>query len=328
MVSDPLSEVFDLIEIKGLMSSGFTTPRGRAWVARGSVTRRLKFIAVVRGHARLTASGTDQPLDLEPGDVAILNNQAWLEVRGGPEDQVPYEVDVSSASHLLGDEEGEEGQEGADALLGGHIALNPIGEALLTQALPPVGHVRAATATAPLRARLDQLLDEVTGERVGSAFAIRQHGQLLVLDMLRVYLGQAALPPGWLRLLVDERLHAAVTLMHAEPGRVWRLETLAQAAAMSRTAFATRFREVAGMPPLTYLSHWRMLLAQRALRDGDDHVGALASTLGYASESAFSTAFKRETGEPPLRYRKRVRAEDTRPVPSDDDRDWVTGGSG
>lgn len=55
-----------------------------------------------------------------------------------------------------------------------------------------------------------------------------------------------------------------------------------------------------------------MLLAQRALRDGNDPVGALASALGYASESAFSTAFKRETGEPPLRYRKRVRDEAAR----------------
>jgi AraC-like DNA-binding protein len=66
---------------------------------------------------------------------------------------------------------------------------------------------------------------------------------------------------------------------------------------------------MAGVPPLTYLNRWRMLLAQRALRDRDDRIGSLASTLGYASESAFSTAFKREVGESPLRYRHRVREE-------------------
>ncbi|WP_329378108.1 helix-turn-helix transcriptional regulator [Streptomyces sp. NBC_01716] len=302
MLSDPLSEVFDLIEIQGLMTSSLAVPRERAWVARGSLPPTLKFLAVVRGQARLTSSGAPEPLTLQAGDVAILNNQTWLEVRGGPADQVPYEIDVTSTSSPLGDDEG------ADSLLGGHVSLNAIGESLLLQALPPVGHVRAASTTVPLRARLEHLLDEVTGNRVGSAFAVRQHGQLLVLDILRVYLGQAALPPGWLRLLTDERLRAAVTLMHCEPGTAWRLETLARTAAMSRTAFATRFRSVAGMPPLTYLNRWRMLLARRALRDGNDNVGALASALGYASESAFSTAFKRETGEPPLRYRKRVRA--------------------
>jgi hypothetical protein len=53
----------------------------------------------------------------------------------------------------------------------------------------------------------------------------------------------------------------------------------------------------------------RMLLAQRALRDGDVRVGSLAASLGYASEGAFSTAFKREVGESPLRYRNRIREE-------------------
>ncbi|MEV5966707.1 helix-turn-helix transcriptional regulator [Kribbella sp. NPDC051952] len=85
----------------------------------------------------------------------------------------------------------------------------------------------------------------------------------------------------------------------------------------ARTSFAERFRTVAGMPPLAYLSHWRMLLAQRALRDGDVRVGdvrvgELAVELGYGSEGAFSTAFKREVGESPLRYRYRVRAEQSR----------------
>jgi AraC-like DNA-binding protein len=50
-----------------------------------------------------------------------------------------------------------------------------------------------------------------------------------------------------------------------------------------------------------------MLLAQRALRDGDTRVGSLALALGYTSESAFSNAFKREVGVSPLRYRARVR---------------------
>ena len=198
----------------------------------------------------------------------------------------------------------------ADVVIGGHVDLNPAGQALLAQALPPVGHVRASAAAASsLRAGLDRLVDEVTSERMGSAFAIRQYGQLLLLDVLRAYVDQTELPAGWLRVLTDERLRPALTLMHAEPGKPWRLEELARAAAMSRTSFAERFRTVAGVPPLTYLHRWRMLLAQRALRDGDTRVGPLAFELGYASESAFSTAFKREIGVSPLRYRSRVRDE-------------------
>lgn len=73
------------------------------------------------------------------------------------------------------------------------------------------------------------------------------------------------------------------------------------------------------MPPLTYLSRYRMLLAQRALRQNGTRIGALAADLGYASEAAFSNAFKRETGESPLRYRHRVRNEPygrRRPTPA------------
>ncbi|OLF19232.1 AraC family transcriptional regulator [Actinophytocola xanthii] len=301
---DQLSEVFDLVEVRGLVTGGFAV--GGPWVSYGAIRDPMKLIAVVRGRLRLATDGIDGPILLEPGDVAILNNRAWLELRGGtgdgpPREIVPEENDL--ATRIEGTAAGTD-----DVVIGGRVDLNPTGQALLLQALPPVGHVRASAATATnLRASLDRLFEEVAGNRIGSEFAVRQYGQLLLLEVLRAYLDQTELPPGWLRLLIDERLRPALGLMHAEPGRPWGLAELARAAAMSRTSFADRFRAVAGMPPLAYLNRWRMLLAQRALRDRDVRVGSLAAELGYSSESAFSTAFKREVGESPLRYRYRMR---------------------
>ncbi|HEX6338211.1 MAG TPA: helix-turn-helix transcriptional regulator [Jiangellaceae bacterium] len=86
------------------------------------------------------------------------------------------------------------------------------------------------------------------------------------------------------------------------------MQELASAAAMSRASFAERFRKVSGMPPVTYLSRWRMMLAQRALRDPDTRIGPLAARLGYGSESAFSNAFKREMGVSPMHYRRSAAA--------------------
>jgi AraC-like DNA-binding protein len=196
-----------------------------------------------------------------------------------------------------------------DVIVGGHIDANRVGQELLVASLPPVIHVRASSADAPhLRATLERIWEEAIGRRVGADFAINQHAQLLVLAVLRAFIAQAdELPAGWLRLLADDQLRGAVSLLHTDPGRSWRLDELARAAAMSRTAFAERFRTVAGVPPLTYLSGWRMQLAQRALRHGDVRIGPLAVELGYTSESAFSTAFKREVGLSPLRYRASVR---------------------
>ncbi len=304
MAADHLSEVFDVVEVRSAVSGGFAV-RG-PWVARADLQDPLKLIAMVCGRGRLITDGIDEPIELGPGDVAILNDRSWLHHEGGTGDGPRQEITPEeNFTRLVGADRGTD-----DVVIGIAVDLNAAGRALLQQALPPVGHVRASAAAATnLRGTLDRLFDEVSGERMGSAFAIRQYGQLMLLEVLRAYVDQAELPRGWLRLLTDERLRPAVGLMHAEPGKPWGLEELARAAAMSRTSFAERFRAVAGVPPLTYLNRWRMLLAQRALRDGDVRVGALAAELGYASESAFSTAFKREVGESPLRYRHRVRSE-------------------
>ncbi|MGN9788616.1 AraC family transcriptional regulator [Nonomuraea sp. ZG12] len=302
MAADHLSEVFDVVEVHSAVSGGFAV-RG-PWVARADLQDPLKLIAMVCGRGRLITDGIDEPIELGPGDVAILNDRSWLHHEGGAGDGPRQEIlPEQNFTRLVGADPGTD-----DVVIGASVDINPAGRALLLQALPPVGHVRASAAAATgLRGSLDRLFDEVTGNRMGAAFAIRQYGQLLLLEVLRAYVGQAELPPGWLRLLTDERLRPALTLLHADPAKPWGLEELARAASMSRTSFAERFRTVAGVPPLTYLNRWRMLLAQRALRDGDVRVGSLAGELGYTSESAFSTAFKREVGESPLRYRYRVR---------------------
>ncbi len=252
-------------------------------------------VAVVCGHVRLTTDGVG-PIDLAPGDVAILNRRTHMVLAGRSGSRTATELAIGESDTFVRVDDADCGD--ADVIIGGHIDVNPIGQALLMQALPPVGYVRASAAEATnLHAILNRLLDEVTGDRVGAAFAVRQQGQLLLLEVLRAYIAQNdELPPGWLRLLTDDRLRPAVSLMHDEPGKPWRLEELARAAAMSRTSFAERFRTVAGVPPLTYLNNWRMQLARHALRDDDVRVGPLAFRLGYTSESAFSNAFKREVG--------------------------------
>jgi AraC-like DNA-binding protein len=72
---------------------------------------------------------------------------------------------------------------------------------------------------------------------------------------------------------------------------------------MSRSTFTTRFRTLSGMPPLTYLHHWRIGLAQAALRETNATVATLATRYGYASESSFSHAFTRTAGVSPRHYR-------------------------
>lgn len=304
MTTDRLSDVLDLIDVRSVVSGG-SVLHGR-WQTHSHIDDDLKFIAVVRGGARLSADGLDAPVELAAGDVAILNGRSWLALEGGTGDGEPVRVDPPSPGAAINAEDAQ--APGADVLIGGRVDLNPAGRDLLLRALPPVVHVGQDSAVGPqLRGHVQRLFTEIVADRVGSAFAIRQYAQLLLLDVLRGYMSDADMPAGWLKVLTDESLKPALALIHEQPAQAWSLEDLARAAAMSRSTFAERFRRVAGTSPLAYLIDWRMLLARRELRTGDAPVGRLAFDLGYSSESAFSSAFKRHVGESPLAYRKHSR---------------------
>ena len=88
----------------------------------------------------------------------------------------------------------------------------------------------------------------------------------------------------------------------------WSLEALAQHAALSRSAFAERFNEFVGHPPMQYLANWRMQLATNYLRNGSESIAAVANRVGYDSEAAFSRAFKKSVGAPPSEWRAASRA--------------------
>lgn len=298
---DPLSAVLRLVEARGAVSGGVAA--AGAWSTAAEITEPLKFIAVVRGGLRIHADGVS-PVYAGTGDVVILNHRRRVTLSNIPDGAVPVVFELSANEPLvrIGDAE-------QDVMLGGHIGVNEVGRQLLRTALPPLLHVRA---TAPDASELHDLASrvyaEMTAARIGSDFAVAQFAQLLVLAVLRSHLNRAdSLPPGLLRLLTDDQLRTAAAAIHAEPGKPWRMAELARIATMSRTSFAERFRTSAGVPPMTYLSRLRMLLAQRALRDTDVAVAVLGYQLGYAAESAFSNAFKREVGMSPLRYRQTYR---------------------
>lgn len=312
--SDRLSEVLDFIELRGVIS-GSSAVHGR-WESESQLDEDLKFFAMVQGRMRVSTDGMEAPLILEAGDVAVLNSRTWLRLEGdtGGEAEgggVRLRLDPPASGTFVRVGDGPAG--GEDIIIGGRVAVNATGRELLLHALPPVAHIRSGTPAAPhMHVLMERLFEEVSRERMGSAFAVRQYGQLLLVEVLRAFMEDAELPTGWLKLLADERLRPAVALIHAQPSRPWSLQDLAKAAAMSRTAFAERFREVAGMPPRAYLNNWRMLTAQRELRSGDTRIRALALDLGYSSESAFSTAFKRSIGVSPLQYRTRLREDGLR----------------
>jgi AraC-like DNA-binding protein len=189
--------------------------------------------------------------------------------------------------------------------LGGHVDMAAGCGPLLLESLPDLIHISGNSAEAPrLKLLIAQLAEECHDAREGTDFACMALAQLIFLQVLRAHLArEGQVPPGLLRVLADRRLAPALRLMHAEPAQSWHLPELASAAAMSRTAFATRFKALAGMGPLAYLAQWRMRLAQRRLAADTMPIGQVARAAGFGSDAAFSNAFKRMTGETPSQFR-------------------------
>ena len=92
--------------------------------------------------------------------------------------------------------------------------------------------------------------------------------------------------------------------MHERLDQPWTVANLAFIAGMSRSAFASRFKELTGEAPLEYLTRWRMHQATRLLREGDRKLADVARTVGYESDAAFNRAFKRILGVTPGEYRR------------------------
>ncbi|KAA0913652.1 AraC family transcriptional regulator [Psychrobacter sp. ANT_WB68] len=146
---------------------------------------------------------------------------------------------------------------------------------------------------------------EAERERMGKAAVINHWASIMMIECLRVYI--ESLPEAtdnWLIAMKDPFLTKALVAMHESPDKSWTIHKLAEVAGMSRSSFAQRFKEVVGIPPLTYLLDYRLRLAARYLRLQQNSISRISELVGYASDSTFSQAFKRVYGVSPKAYRQ------------------------
>jgi AraC-like DNA-binding protein len=145
---------------------------------------------------------------------------------------------------------------------------------------------------------------ELTKGRIASSNVMSRLSELLLVEAVREYsstLGDQV--AGWLKGLTDPHVGRALALIHQDPSASWSAEALAKEVALSRSAFVDRFTTLVGVPPIRYLTVWRLQTARLNLRETRTTIAQLAHSVGYDSEEAFSRAFKREFGLPPSRWR-------------------------
>jgi AraC-like DNA-binding protein len=114
---------------------------------------------------------------------------------------------------------------------------------------------------------------------------------------------------GWLGALRNPHVGKTLALLHERPAFDWTVDKLARRVGLSRSALADRFSAMVGLPPMQYLTRWRISLAASKLHHSDASILEVAGDVGYESEAAFNRAFKRELGVPPAKWRKQPLAQ-------------------
>ncbi len=303
---DVLTDVLNTLELKGWLCS--RTEFAAPWHVEYLASQDSPFHIFNVGGGYLRVEGDPALLRVEDGDVVVFpHGHAHMIC-----DELASPL-TRAAVNLDYDARGEykiypfEGEGTQSVLLCGAFHFESPDDYPLLQSLPDVIHIpgeqgRMVQSFANI---VSLITYESVSRQAGTAVMLRRLTEMLFIQVIRFWIEQQAeASGGWLAALRDQQINTALGLIHQSPERGWKVEELAEAVALSRSAFSSRFTRLVGEPPMKYLTRWRMQMATHLLKK-DVEIEKIARQLGYASEVAFRKAFKREVGIPPAQYRKR-----------------------
>jgi AraC-like DNA-binding protein len=276
-----------------------------SWGFRFLGYEHAHFGVISRGACWLSLDEIDKPLRLTEGDCWLLPRGHQHILRDRPASGVrAYEEIISGKTGGVLRHDGGEGP--ATTIIVGNFTFDGHSGKWLTDLLPELITFRMDQGRSSAMEAILRILSLESGtESMGSVVVISRLADILFVQAVRAHAAQAgSSESGWLRGIGDRQLSTALTAMHEAINRQWTVASLASVAGMSRSGFASRFREVLGETPLEYLTRWRIHRASQMLREEDMKIVNVAGQVGYESEGAFSRVFKKATGMAPGKYRK------------------------
>jgi len=305
---DPLSQTIALLRPRGLLWKQFEA-RGD-WAVRFPTHDGAVFCQIVSGSCVVEIPGLE-PRRFSDGDFFFLAAPPIWTLGTGPSLVAADFVRPDALSGVHAGTIGDGQSAVALRLLGGHFRFDNVNSALRRSLLPDMVEVPSERqGAARLKGVLESIGDEATSDRPGRDLVLDRLLELLLVEVIRnAGLHGCESHQGLLAGLSDHRIAAALNALHADIKQGWTIAQLADIAGMSRSAFAERFCRTIGLPPIDYLSEWRMAVARDMLRSGQHRLADIAFACGYQSASAFSTAFTRTVGCPPSRFASQDRSD-------------------
>jgi AraC-like DNA-binding protein len=281
------------------------------WSMRIADESPLCLIAVTRGEAWLTPED-DEPLLLRSGDVAVIRGPDPYTVADDP-GTAPQVVILPGQRCETPDGQAVElmsfmgvrtwgnSPVGSTVMVTGTYDLESEVSRRLLNALPPLLVLPGDAWDSPL---VGLLAEEIVKDDPGQEAVLDRLLDLLLIAVLRAWFARPdAEAPAWYRAYSDPVAGKALRLIHDDPAHPWTVAELAAEAGVSRAAFARRFTELVGEPPMKFLTDWRLSLAADLLLEPDATIGSVAYQVGYGSPFALSSAFKRVRGMSPQQYK-------------------------
>ena len=313
---DVLSEVLKVVKLQGAMffNGEFSSP----WSFSSPNTRMVApYVAPAAGHViiyHLLTHGRayanvegGQRVPLAAGDIVvfphgdphIMGNGCDVEPRDhGRILQEIFSQGLKVARMGGGGE--------ITRLVCGYLVCDPQLSKAFLGGLPPIFKVNIGNDSSGqwLENSIRYSVGQAAASQTGNEIVVAKLSEALFAETLRRYVD--LLPPGqtgWLAGARDPDVGNALALVHRQPSDPWTIAELARRVGVSRSVLAERFRHFLGVPPMAYLTRWRLQLGAQLLASSSHSVAQIAAEVGYESEPAFNRAFKREFGSPPARFR-------------------------
>ncbi|MEM1075865.1 MAG: AraC family transcriptional regulator [Pseudomonadota bacterium] len=305
-IGDPLGEILHLLKLAGTFycQSRMTAPWG---VSIPGFPGVLSFAVITHGRCFMKV-GDDDPFEVEKGDLVLITNGAPVGFFSSEDSPLLTleEMPIRKVTELY--ETLEYGGGGAETgIMYGLVRIDHAASGMLMRLLPDVLKIDPweEDAGSWLQATLQFIAKEARELRPGGETVITRLADVVVIEAIRRWLNSAPdANRGWLKAARDPQIGRTIIAIHRAPAAKWTVESLAEVAGMSRSAFAARFTELVGVPAIQYLATWRMHLARERLVSTDQTISQIAAEIGYLSEPAFNKAFKRVFDAPPGKIRR------------------------
>lgn len=154
-----------------------------------------------------------------------------------------------------------------------------------------------------VRSAFEGILAEQGSNSPGSAALTSAYMNQCLVHLLRHLCADSGASLPWLSALEDPSLSAALDTIMTDIAAPHTVESLADAATMSRSTFSEHFRHAFGCTPMTFLRDMRLRRAAQLLSQSGLSIDKIAGRVGFSSRSHFSQVFTARFGMSPAHYR-------------------------